>query len=121
MMLPITRSSVRAALKWRPSQVPAPLVPAIALVEDAAFIEPIADFFGAAPTERQIEDLLHDRRSVRVDFERRTLLGAILDLDALVAVRGLRCEKEATRGRLSHPARDLLRQDSRNRTRPRSR
>ena len=78
-------------------------------VGNAVVVEGAGDLRDALPGLGKREDALRDGSGVRVGLEPRTLLGAVLDVDLLVAVRRAAGDPEAAGGGFAHAARDLLR------------
>ncbi len=78
-------------------------------VGDAVGVEGARDLGDALAGLGEGEDALDDGGGVGVRLQPGPLLGAILDVDLLVAVGRAAGDPEAARDRLAHPPRDLLR------------
>ena len=74
----------------------------------AVIVENPDDVEDALALAGHAEDAAHDGVGGRVELQLRALLGAVLDVDPAVAVRDVRGDPEAARGRLAHPSQDFL-------------
>ena len=77
---------------------------------DAFVVERAGDVEHALSGQGHLEDAPHDLVHGRVEHERGTLLAAVGDLDPFVPIGRTAGHPEPARGRLAHPARDLLRE-----------
>ena len=96
------------------------LVPTFAPDGDAHVVQGLA-YLHKAVALIELSDLLHHRRGRRVNLQRGTLLGTVVDLDAPVAEGALEPRKKPLEAASRHSPRHVLREIFRVRLRPRSR
>ncbi len=84
------------------------LEPSLSAVRDSAAVEFHADFLESVAAQRHAEHLFDDSGGRGINFQRRVLAIAVLDLDPVVPERSTTGQVVSTRGSLPHAPSHLL-------------